>query len=161
LHDCGNAVVRERHWEQSVALAQPILERLLSRAYRSPLREKIVLNILEVIHSHDSAVPAYSLEGSIVKLADAMDCEGGRSRLPPAMQNPDRRYGASSQAIDFVHLGPITPGSLLPIWVEMNSKDGLFQLEGNMAPRLDSGVLQKQVVLEAFISGKKVWSHPK
>ncbi|VVB57339.1 Uncharacterised protein [uncultured archaeon] len=157
MHDLGNSIAREKHWEFSVQLAQPILERLLSRAYREPVRQKMILNILEVVQSHDSAVCSYSLEGSIVKLADAMDCEGGRSRLPPAQANPNKRFHDSSQAVDFVHLGPVAKGKPLPIWFELNDKAGLFQLEEIVAKRLETGVLGEKVVVEAFIEGKRVW----
>ena len=161
MHDLGNSIVRERHWDFSVHLARPLLERLLMRAYRPPVRPKMILNILEVIQSHDSAVNSYSLEGSIVKLADAMDCEGGRSRLPPSAKNPDKRFHDSSQAIDFVHLGPIAKGKPLPVWAELNDKAGLFQLQEIWARRLNTGVLGEKVALEAFMDGKRIWNYPK
>ncbi len=161
MHDLGNSVSRERHWEYSAVLARPILERLLEPVYPQPLRTKIILNIMEVIHTHDHAVNSYSLEGSIVKLADAMDCEEGRSRLSPDSRNADKRFRASSMAIDFVHLGPIVKGKPLPIWFELNDKTGLFQMDGVVAKRLETSVLGEKVIAEAFIEGKKVWKWPK
>ena len=161
LHDCGNSIARERHWEWGVSVAQPLLESLLARAYPPARRQKIILNILEVVYTHDQSVQAYSLEGSIVKIADGMDCEAGRSRLPAAYLNPENRHHRSSDAIDFVHLGPVVSGQPMRIWVELNDKAGLFQLEEVLAKKIESSVLKKQVLVEAFIDGKRIWGWPK
>lgn len=161
LHDAGNSIARERHWEWGISVAQPLLERLLARAYPAERRQKMILNILEVVYTHDQSVEAYSLEGSIVKIADGMDCEAGRSRLPAKFLNPQSRHHHSSEAIDFVHLGPVAAGQPLRIWAELNDKAGIFQLEEVLAKKIETSVLKKSVLAEAFIEGKKVWGWPK
>lgn len=161
LHDCGNSIARERHWEWGIGVAQPLLARLLASAYPPDRRQKMILNILEVVYTHDQSVEAHSLEGSIVKIADGMDCETGRSRLPAEYLNPNSRHHRSAEAIDFVHLGPVAKDQPLRVWAELNNRAGIFQLEDVLAKKIDTSVLKKSVVAEAFIEGKKVWGWPK
>ncbi len=157
LHDVGNSVARAGHQQWGLTVAKPILEEVLSSAYKSAeAREKMLLNIMETILTHDESMYASAMEASCVKIADGMDCESGRSRLPWKGHNADNRYGKSAMSIYYMHLGPDTPDRRLPIWAEMGDATGLFQIEQVLEKKIKSSALDGRVVVEAFVGGKRI-----
>jgi metal-dependent HD superfamily phosphatase/phosphodiesterase len=82
LHDIGNAIQREKHYNHSVILAIPMLGRLLPEIYKDPMKlAQIRGSILYCIGTHMEDVKSYTLEASILKIADGTDIAKGRSRL--------------------------------------------------------------------------------
>ena len=157
LHDVGNSVARLGHQQWGMNVARPILQDVLASAYKNEgAREKMLLNTLEVILSHDESVYASAMEASCVKIADGMDCESGRSRLPWKGHNADDRYGKSAMSIYYMHLGPDTPDRCLPIWAEMGDAAGLFQMEQVLLRKIKASSLDGRVVVEAFVGGKRI-----
>lgn len=157
MHDVGNGVGRVGHQRWGIVVAQPILDRVLASSYRSLSdRQKMMLNIMEIILTHDESEYASALEACLVKIADGMDCEGGRSRSAFAAKNTDDRFSRSSEAIDFVHLAPVEKNQPLTIWMEMSDAFGCFQIEQVLMKKIDASTLKGKMVVEAFVGGKRI-----
>ncbi|AAL81044.1 nucleotidyltransferase [Pyrococcus furiosus DSM 3638] len=80
FHDIGNMIHRSPHYQFSVFLAEPIIEKLVSEFEKE---DSLLLKALTLsaIYTHDEAVPCTTIEGSLVTMADGCDMEEGRSRL--------------------------------------------------------------------------------
>ncbi len=152
LHDIGNAVHRENHHIHSLILAEPIL-----RKHLQSTKNKYVLltSILEAIYAHESA-RAVSIEASIVKVADGMDMEEGRARIPYNMGKFDI-HAVSALSIKHVD---VVRGSDRPlrIIVNMEHTAGLFQVEKVLGEKIRRSALSEQVevVIRIPHMGEKV-----
>jgi len=82
MHDLGMAVVRERHEEYSVLLALSFLHRYLEPVYPKDQAAIITTEVLHVLVSHHRQQHPLTLEAGVVRVADALDMEKGRARIP-------------------------------------------------------------------------------
>src|SRR5207249_6191246 len=82
LHCVGMAVHRGGHEDFSLFLAEPKLRELLEGIYEEPDLTVIVSEVLQAITSHRDYGKPLTLEAGIVRVADALDMEQGRSRIP-------------------------------------------------------------------------------
>jgi uncharacterized protein len=82
LHDMGMSIHRPDHELYSLFLAAPKIKELLEDIYDIPMRTILVSEILHTIISHRSEGKPLTLEAGIVRVADALDMEAGRSRIP-------------------------------------------------------------------------------
>jgi len=87
LHDIGNAVHRNEHHLHGCSVADPILDRILSKVYPTDreLALRLKSEILHCIFSHDEDVECLSIEAGSVKVADGTDMAEGRARIPYRM----------------------------------------------------------------------------
>ncbi len=81
-HCVGMSVHRHGHEDFSLFLAEPKLRELLERIYDEPERTVIVSEVLQGIISHRHDGEPLTLEAGILRVADALDMEEGRSRIP-------------------------------------------------------------------------------
>src|SRR5438445_7357846 len=81
-HCIGMSVHRHGHEDFSLFLAEPKLRELLQGIYDEPDRTVIVSEVLQGIISHRSDGEPLTLEAGILRVADALDMEQGRSRIP-------------------------------------------------------------------------------
>ncbi len=139
LHDIGNAVHREDHHIHGVVLAEHILRRLLKDEEKENMLRAM---ILEAIYSHEE-VPAVSVEASIVKVADGMDMEEGRARIPYSRGKFDI-HAVSALSIKKVSLekGKEKP---IRIVVEMEHTAGLFQVEMVLGKKIRASLLAGKI----------------
>jgi metal-dependent HD superfamily phosphatase/phosphodiesterase len=82
MHDLGMAFIREAHEIYSVPLAYGILRRCLPACYSE---EEAIIISSEVAHaliSHHAVNQPVTIEAGVVKIADALDMEQGRARIP-------------------------------------------------------------------------------
>ena len=79
-HDLGMSIHRIDHEAYSLFLAADTLPQLLEGVYEEPERTIIVSEILHAIIGHRSAGRPLTLEAGVVRVADALDMEHGRSR---------------------------------------------------------------------------------
>ena len=76
------AVHRDGHEEFSLFLAEPKARELLAGVYEEPDLTVIVSEVLDAIISHRESGHPLTIEGGIVRVADALDMAKGRSRIP-------------------------------------------------------------------------------
>src|ERR1044072_1457413 len=80
LHDLGMSIHRVDHESFSLFLAADLLPQLLEKVYEEPDRTVISSEILHAIIGHRKGGRPLTLEAGIVRVADALDLEHGRSR---------------------------------------------------------------------------------
>lgn len=127
LHDVGHVVHRDRHTDFSVQLAPWVLEDILVTEYDEATAAVITGEILHAILCHHTAETPLTLEAGVVRVADALDMEKGRSREP--YERGGRGINTiSSRAIRRVNL---KPGDDVPvvIEIEMSSAAGIYQID--------------------------------
>jgi uncharacterized protein len=153
LHDVGMSIHRADHEAFSLFLAERKLRELLPAAYRDAAERAIVIaESLHAIIGHRRRGEPYTVEGGIVRVADALDMAHGRSRLPVEAGRVGI-HQISAAAIDEVR---IASGEQRPvrIEIEMNNSAGIFQVDELLATKLRGTPLDGQVEVVASIEGE-------
>jgi metal-dependent HD superfamily phosphatase/phosphodiesterase len=139
LHDIGHVVHRDDHPYYSIPLAADILDRLLEQFYDTEPAVRMKGEVLHAILCHHTEEDPLTLEAGVVRVADALDMEYGRSRIP--YEHGGRGINTvSSQAIQNVTL---SPGDSVPVLVEieMTNAAGVYQVDTLLKAKLrDSGL---------------------
>ena len=81
LHDLGMSIHRIDHEEYSLHVAGDLLHELLETVYEEPERTVITAEIQHAIIGHRKGGRPLTLEAGVVRVADALDMEQGRSRV--------------------------------------------------------------------------------
>ena len=149
LHCIGMAVHRDGHEDFSLFLAEPKLRELLEGLYEEPDLTVIVVEVLQAITSHRDYGKPLTLEAGIVRVADALDMEQGRSRIPFA-RGSISIHSLSAAAIEDV---AIKDGDERPILIEitMNNSSGIYQVDGLLKAKLQGSGLEPYVEVVAHI----------
>jgi hypothetical protein len=149
LHDIGNQVQREKHYDYSVILAIPILDQLLPEIYEDAMKlAQIRASILHCIGTHMEEVKSYTLEASILKIADGTDITKGRSRLDYDPESVNiHTVSASSIGNVIISEGHERPVS---ITVQMTNSAGVFQVQEILYRKLRTGVASEYIEIEAI-----------
>ncbi len=145
FHDVGNMIHRINHYEFSVFLAEPIVEKLVREfEKRDPLLLKALT--LNAIYTHDESVPCTTIEGSLVTIADGCDMEAGRSRLAYKKDRVDI-HAVSALAIERVEIreGDERRPIVIEIW--MKHPAGIFQVDEILTKKVKSSLLNGKVRL--------------
>ena len=139
LHDIGHVVHRDDHPYYSIPLAADILDRLLPGFYDTAPTVQLKGEVLHAILCHHTEEDPLTLEAGVVRVADALDMEYGRSRIP--YERGGRGINTvSSQAIQDVTL---SAGEEVPVLVEieMTNAAGVYQVDNLLKAKLqDSGL---------------------
>src|SRR5438552_2045841 len=80
-HCVGMSVHRKGHEDFSLFLSEPKLRELLRGIYDEPELTVVVSEVLQGIISHRADGEPLTLEAGILRVADALDMEQGRSRI--------------------------------------------------------------------------------
>jgi metal-dependent HD superfamily phosphatase/phosphodiesterase len=139
LHDIGHVVHRERHPYYSIPLAATVLDRLLPQFYDTAEAVRMKAEILHAIICHQTEEEPLTLEAGVVRVADGLDMERGRSRVPYE-QGGRGINTVSSQAIERVRL---IEGEQRPVLVEivMTNAAGVYQVDNLLGSKIaDSGL---------------------
>src|SRR5438876_6080572 len=149
LHCVGMAVNRDGHEDFSLFLAEPKLRELLEGIYDEPDVTVISAEVLQAITSHRDYGKPLTLEAGIVRVADALDMEQGRSRIPFA-RGSISIHSLSAAAIEDV---AIKDGDERPILIEitMNNSSGIYQVDGLLKAKLQGSGLEPYVEVVAHI----------
>jgi metal-dependent HD superfamily phosphatase/phosphodiesterase len=152
LHDAGMSIHRSDHEAYSLFLAADKLPVLLADSYREPERSVIVAEALGAIIGHRRRGEPITLEAGIVRVADALDMEQGRSRVPFEEGRPNI-HSLSAAAIDDV---VISSGRERAVRIEiaMNNSSGLFQVDELLATKLRGSGLEEHVEVVARIDAE-------
>jgi metal-dependent HD superfamily phosphatase/phosphodiesterase len=149
FHCVGMAVHREGHEDFSLFLAEPKLRELLNGIYEEPDITVLSAEVLQTITSHRDYGKPLTLEAGIVRVADALDMEQGRSRIPFA-RGSISIHSLSAAAIEDV---AIKDGEQRPILIEitMNNSSGIYQVDSLLKAKLQGSGLEPYVEVVAHI----------
>ena len=148
LHDIGHVVHREDHSYYSIPLAADVLDRLLPDLYGTETAVKIKAEVLHAILCHHTEETPLTTEAGIIRIADGLDMERGRSRIP--YESGGRGINTlSSQAIENVRLveGDTTP---VLVEIEMINAAGVYQVDNLLKAKLKDSLLEEQVRIVAI-----------
>jgi metal-dependent HD superfamily phosphatase/phosphodiesterase len=148
-HCVGMSVHRHGHEDFSLFLAEPKLRELLHGVYEEPDVTVITSEVLQGIISHRADGEPLTLEAGILRVADALDMEQGRSRIP-FERGRVGIHSLSAAAIEDVAIGD---GETKPIRIEiaMNNSSGLYQVDELLKAKLLGSGLEPYVEVLAHI----------
>jgi uncharacterized protein len=148
-HCIGMSVHRQGHEDFSLFLAEPKLRELLDGIYEEPDVTVIVSEVLQGIISHRSDGQPLTLEAGILRVADALDMEQGRSRI--AFERG--RVGIHSLSAAAIEEVAISDGEKKPIRISitMNNSSGIYQVDGLLKAKLRGSGLEPYVEVLAHI----------
>ena len=152
LHCVGMAIHRTDHETYSLFLAADKLPSLLAEAYDEPERSIVAAEALHAIIGHRKGGRPLTLEAGVLRVADALDMEHGRSRVSLETHLPNI-HSLSAAAIDEVR---IVPGEerTIRIEVEMNNSAGVFQVDDLLAAKLRGSGLEEHIEVIARIDAE-------
>ncbi len=152
LHDLGMSIHRVDHEAYSLFLAADQLSRLLADVYEEPERTIVSSEALHAIIGHRSGGRPLTLEAGVVRVADALDMEHGRSRVAMDAHLPNI-HSLSAAAIDEVR---ILPGEqrTIRVEIEMNNSAGVFQVDELLARKLRGSGLEDHIEVVAEIQAE-------
>jgi metal-dependent HD superfamily phosphatase/phosphodiesterase len=152
LHDVGLSIHRADHEAYSLFLASGALGRLLDGSYREPERTIVASEILHAIIGHRRRGEPYTLEGGVVRVADALDMAQGRSRIPIEAGH-EGIHSISAAAIDEIR---IEAGEERPVRIEiqLNNSAGIFQVDDLLATKIRDTPLEGKVEVVAKVEGE-------
>jgi metal-dependent HD superfamily phosphatase/phosphodiesterase len=148
-HCIGMSVHRKGHEDFSLFLAEPKLRQLLQGLYEEPDLTVVVSEVLQGIISHRSDGEPLTLEAGILRVADALDMEQGRSRI--AFERG--RVGIHSLSAAAIEEVEISDGHEKPIQISirMNNSSGIYQVDGLLKAKLRGSGLEPYVEVIAHI----------
>jgi metal-dependent HD superfamily phosphatase/phosphodiesterase len=152
LHDTGMSIHRTDHEAYSLFLASRKLETLLDGIYEEPERSILISETLHAIIGHRRRGDPLTLEAGIVRVADALDMEQGRSRIPFEANRPNI-HSLSAAAIDDVRIDE-GEDRAIRIEIEMNNSAGIFQVDELLATKLRGSGLEDHVEVTARIDAE-------
>jgi len=152
LHDLGMSIHRVDHEAFSLFLAADLLDALLDHVYDDPERTVVASEILHAIIGHRKDGRPLTFEAGVVRVADALDMEHGRSRVNVETSLANI-HSLSSAAIEEVR---IVPGEQRAVRVEilMNNSAGIFQVDSLLANKLRGSGLESHVEVVARIDAE-------
>jgi len=148
-HCVGMSVHRKGHEDFSLFLSEPKLRELLTGIYEEPELTVVVSEVLQGIISHRADGEPLMLEAGILRVADALDMEQGRSRI--AFERG--RIGIHSLSAAAIEEVEITDGEDKPIRISirMNNSSGIYQVDGLLKAKLRGSGLEPYVEVIAHI----------
>jgi metal-dependent HD superfamily phosphatase/phosphodiesterase len=162
LHDVGMIVQRRDHEKYSAFLALEIIDNLLTQTYNQEETAIITSEVLHAIVSHEvpetTDLPSRILtkEAGIVGIADALDMEAGRARIPFQAGKVDI-HAVSALSIEKVEVNVPEDGKPKPIviHIKMSNSAGVFQIDELLKPRILKSGLEQFFHVVAEITGEK------
>ncbi len=147
LHDIGHVVHRDQHVYYSIPLAADILDRVLPRFYDPADAVRVKGETLHAILCHHTPEDPLTLEAGVIRVADALDMERGRSRIP--YEEGGRGINTlSSQAIQQVRLTEGDAASVL-VEIEMTDAAGVYQVDSLLKSKLNGSGLEDYIRIVA------------
>ncbi len=157
LHDIGHVVHRDEHAYYSIPLAADLLDRFLEQFdfYGVDERVRVKAEVLHAILCHHTEETPLTREAGVIRVADALDMEHGRSRMP--YEKGGRGINTlSSQAIRNVELKPGDEadgeGEPVPVLVdiEMVNAAGVYQVDSLLKAKLRDSLIEEFVRIVAI-----------
>ena len=161
FHDLGMIVQRNNHEKFSAFLALEFFEKFLTPVYSEEEQVILTSEVLHAIVTHeqpyDNKTPNKILtkEAGIVGIADALDMEAGRARIPFQSGKVDI-HSVSALSIEKVDI-ELAENSVKPIniKIKMSNSAGVFQIDELLKPRIVNSGLEQFFHVIAEITGEK------
>ena len=162
FHDLGMIVQRNNHEKYSAFLAMEFFEKFLTPTYSEEEKAIITSEVLHAIVTHEEPPnnePTNRIltkEAGIVGIADALDMEAGRARIPFQSGKVDI-HAVSALSIEKVDIELAENGAAKPIniKIKMSNSAGVFQIDELLKPRIVKSGLQQFFHVIAEITGEK------
>ncbi|MFB6267357.1 MAG: HD domain-containing protein [Halodesulfurarchaeum sp.] len=151
LHDIGHVVHRDDHPYYSIPLAADLLDRILPEFYGTEAAVRVKGEVLHAILCHHTEEDPLTTEAGVIRIADGLDMERGRSRIP--YEQGGRGINTiSSQAIERVHL---KAGEDVPVLVEIRMRNaaGVYQVDNLLKDKLRNSGLEEDIRIVAVNTG--------
>jgi metal-dependent HD superfamily phosphatase/phosphodiesterase len=147
LHDIGHAVHRENHEIFSIIIAFSLIDDLLNGIYDEDEKEIIKFEVLHAIYSHEPEIHPLTIEAGVIKIADALDMEKGRARIPFKIGSINI-HSTSAMAIEKVE---ILEGEKKPIKIiiVMSNPAGIFQVDELLKKKIKTSGIDAMIEVEA------------
>jgi metal-dependent HD superfamily phosphatase/phosphodiesterase len=152
LHCVGMSIHRTDHETYSLFLTADKLPRLLADIYDEPTRSIIVAETMHAIISHRSKGAPLTIEGAILRVADALDMARGRSRVPFEAGHTNI-HSLSAYAIEKVAIGA-GEEKAVRIEIEMSNSAGIFQVDEGLGTKLRGTPLEPHIEVVARIEAE-------
>jgi metal-dependent HD superfamily phosphatase/phosphodiesterase len=148
LHDLGMSIHRNDHELYSLFLTNTLLREMLVD-FTPEIKTIVISEVLHAIISHRSDGSPLTIEAGIVRVADALDMSGGRTRLPYDESKLDI-HSVSALAIDEIE---IVEGTAKPVQINivMNHTAGLFQVDELLKKKVASSGIEQLLEVKVFI----------
>jgi metal-dependent HD superfamily phosphatase/phosphodiesterase len=161
FHDLGMIVQRSNHEKYSATLALEFFDKFLTPTYNEEERAIITSEVLHAIVCHEQPPrnkPANKIltkEAGIVGIADALDMEAGRARIPFQAGKVDI-HAVSALSIEKIEVETVenAPKPIV-IKIKMSNSAGVFQIDELLKPRIINSGLQQFFHVIAEITGEK------
>lgn len=161
FHDLGMVVQRNGHEKFSAFLALEFFDKFLTQTYNEEEKAIITSEVLHTIVAHEehpNSQPANKIltkEAGIVGIADALDMEAGRARIPFQSGKVDI-HAVSALSIEKVDIEVAENGvKPINIKIKMSNSAGVFQIDELLKPRIVNSGLQQFFHVIAEITGEK------
>jgi hypothetical protein len=153
FHDLGMTVIRDQHEIFGGLLSYSFLEKFLQPIYTEEERTIITSEVLHCITAHEEPRRPLTIEAGVVRIADALDMEEGRARIPFQAGKIDI-HSVSALAIEKVDIqeGDQTP---VTVRITMSNSAGIFQIDELLKPRIQNSGLQNYIHVVAEINWEK------
>ena len=153
FHDLGMVVIRNDHEKYGVILAREFIERCCAPVYSEEERAIICSEVLHAIVAHERPNEPLTVEAGIVGIADALDMEAGRARIPFQSGKVDI-HAVSALSIEKVE---VVEGGTKPITIKIKMSDsaGVFQIDELLKPRIEISGLRDYFHVVAEITGDR------
>jgi metal-dependent HD superfamily phosphatase/phosphodiesterase len=153
FHDLGMIVQRNDHEKYGVMVALKFLEKFLNKVYSLEEQAIVTSEVLHCIVSHERPNDPLTVEAGIVSIADALDMESGRARIPFEAGKIDIHSvsALSIQNVEIIEGG----GKPITVKVTMSDSAGIFQIDQLLKPRIENSGLKSLIHVIADVTGGK------
>jgi len=159
IHDIGMSVGRTDHEKMSVILGVPIIDRIMEHIYEDDLQRRTIGRSLavECISGHMGNRKIHSLEAGLLLIADGLDMEKGRARIPLMMETESKVGDIHKYSASAIEKVVITEGEDHPlgIRVTMSESVGFYQIEEVLFSKINSSPLKPYIELHAGVIGQE------
>ena len=153
LHDIGMIIHREKHDELGIVIAYPLLQELLEGIYDEERKAVITGEVLHAILMHDANIRPLTVEAGIIRIADGLDMEKGRARIP-FQAGQVNIHSVSAMAIENVE---VKEGEDRPVHIiiRMSNSSGIFQVDELLKQKIYISGLRDLVRVDVSVEGEK------
>ena len=153
FHDLGMIAARDGHEQISALLSEGFLRRYLQQIYNEEESAILTSEVLHAVVSHEVTRKPLTVEAGIVSVADALDMEEGRARIPFEAGKVDI-HSVSALAIERVE---IQEGKEKPVTIRiiMSNPAGVFQIDQLLKPRIENSGLKNLIHVLAEVTSEK------